>query len=169
MLRRNIAGCSRSTKELVYYSLVRPRLEYALAVWDPHTDGLIPSLEVVQRRAPRFVKSNYSQNSSVTAMMEELKWEPLENRRKRNRLTTLYKAVNGLIAIPTDELKHPQRSTRRCPNPSCHFIELCSNSDALWYSFFHRIIREWNDLPDHIIKSSSIDIFKKAISCPSFI
>ena len=169
MLRRNIAGCSKSTKELAYNSLVRPCLEYTSAVWDPHTDGVISSLEAVKRMAARFVKSNYSRYSSVTAMMEELKWEPLENRRKRNSLTMLYKAVNGLIAIQTDELKLPQRSTRRYPDPSCHFIELRSNSDTLRYSFFSCIIRDWNDLPDYIIKSSSIVIFKTAISCPSFI
>ena len=73
ILRRNIAGCSRSTKELAYNSLVRPRLEYVSAVWDPHTDGLISSLEAVQRRTARLVKFNYSRYSSVTAMMEELK------------------------------------------------------------------------------------------------
>ena len=92
-----------------------------------------------------------------------------QSRRMRNRLTMLYNAVKGLVAIPTDELKHPQRSTRRCPDPFCHFIELRANSDTLRYSFVHRTIRDWNDLPDHIIKSSLIDVFRKAISCPSFI
>ena len=60
MLRRNIAACSRSTEELAYNSLVRPRLEYASTVWDPHEDGLIFFMEAVQIWAAGFVKSNYS-------------------------------------------------------------------------------------------------------------
>ena len=166
MLRRNISGCSRSTKELAYNSLVRPRLEYASSVWDPHTDCLKTSLEAVQRRAARFVRADYSRYSSVAAMLDKLKWEPLEIRRRRSRLILFYKAVNVLMAVPTDELKHPQRPTRRCPHPTCHFTELHSNTDTLRYSFFHRTIRDWNNLPDEIIKSSSIDKFKKAIFDP---
>ena len=55
-----------------------PRLEYASSVWDPHTDCLKTSLEAVQRRAARFVRADYSRYSSVAAMLNKLKWEPLE-------------------------------------------------------------------------------------------
>ena len=66
MLRRNVAACLRSTKALAYNSLVRPRLAYASTVWDPHTDGLISSLEAVQRRVARFVTFSYGERERET-------------------------------------------------------------------------------------------------------
>ena len=36
-LRRNLYSCPRSNKETLYMCLVRPQLEYAFTVWDPHT------------------------------------------------------------------------------------------------------------------------------------
>ena len=42
-------------------SRVRPTLENALTVWDPHTQACIQQLETVRRRAARFVKGDYQQ------------------------------------------------------------------------------------------------------------
>ena len=43
-------------------------LEYASSVWDPHLRKDIHHLEMVQRRAARFIKRDYSYESSVTQM-----------------------------------------------------------------------------------------------------
>ncbi|KAL8615930.1 hypothetical protein ACOMHN_034606 [Nucella lapillus] len=50
-LRRNLKIPSRSVKEQAYKAFVRPILEYASSVWDPHTQKNIDKLEAVQRRA----------------------------------------------------------------------------------------------------------------------
>ena len=36
-LRRNLAFAPRSTKEVVYKTLVRPKLEYAAPIWSPYS------------------------------------------------------------------------------------------------------------------------------------
>jgi hypothetical protein len=36
---RNLKGSSKNTKERAYITLVRPILEYASIVWDPHEVG----------------------------------------------------------------------------------------------------------------------------------
>jgi hypothetical protein len=48
----------------------------------------IGNLEKVQKRAARFVFNNYTDRTPgcVTKMVESLKWEKLEERRKSNRL-----------------------------------------------------------------------------------
>ena len=61
----------------------------------------IDRIENVQRRAARFIYSDYKRTSSVTAMMNELGWKPLNERRKEQRLVLLFKIVNDLVAIPT--------------------------------------------------------------------
>ena len=35
-LRRNLSSCHQDVKEMAYKGLVRPVLEYACPVWDPH-------------------------------------------------------------------------------------------------------------------------------------
>ena len=45
--------CSQDSKEQAYKTFVRPTLEYASTVWDPHTARNINAVEMVQRRAAR--------------------------------------------------------------------------------------------------------------------
>ena len=40
-------------------SLVRAQLEYAILVWDTHHQGEIHDIEMVRRRAARFVRRDY--------------------------------------------------------------------------------------------------------------
>ena len=65
LLRRNLKSAPPKTKELGYKALVRPVLEYASCVWDPHTAKEKEKIEKVQRRAARFVTNNYSRKASV--------------------------------------------------------------------------------------------------------
>ena len=81
-------------KEAAYKSMVRPILEYGSTVCDPHCNGLNDELENVQKRAARFVTRNYSyETGSMTGILEDLKWETLQKRRKDNRLILLYKGL----------------------------------------------------------------------------
>ena len=57
----------------MYIALVRPHLEYACAVWDTHVTSDIQKIEMVQRRAARFVVRNYSRvDGTVTNILIEL-------------------------------------------------------------------------------------------------
>ena len=80
-VKRNFYRCSIEAKTLAYVSLVRPHREYASAAWDPFTARDIKELEMVQRRAARFVKRNYRSTTSVTTLIGELGWNTLEHRR----------------------------------------------------------------------------------------
>ena len=71
-IKWNLKDCPQNLKEIAYFSLVRPFLDYASAVWDPHQKFNHVKLEMVQRRAARSVKSRYRRTESVTAMLDEL-------------------------------------------------------------------------------------------------
>ena len=108
---------------MAYKAIVRPQLEYASCVWDPHQPTYIDSIEKVRRRAARWVCSDYSPLSSVTSMLDVLGWRTLEQRRSDARLAMLFKIVNGQIAIPSDQLVRPSRLTRHSHSYSFRQIQ----------------------------------------------
>ena len=89
-LRRNVKRCPRDVKALAYYALVRSRLEYCCAIWDPHQVGEI--------NAARFVCSEYrcGPGISVTALLQQLQWPSFADRRLIARLTFFF-------TMPTQE------------------------------------------------------------------
>ena len=82
--------------------MVRPVLEYASTVWDPHTLTNINKIEAVQRRAARFCLNDFSTFSSVTNMLRTLNLPPLQQQRERAKLIMMYKIVTDLVDIPRD-------------------------------------------------------------------
>jgi hypothetical protein len=85
-IKRNLKVHSPAIKEHAFKALVRPKLEYCNTIWDPHTQQQKLQIEKIQRRAARYVSNRYHNTSSVTDMMSDLNWAPLEVRRIRYRL-----------------------------------------------------------------------------------
>ena len=94
-LRRNTSKCPRPVKAYCYQTYVRPTLEYTSTVWDLITKQNINKLEMLQRRAARYVPSDWRCNSSPAEMIQQLKWQSLENRRKTARLIMMHKIQHG--------------------------------------------------------------------------
>ena len=157
-LRQNLFSCPQDVKEAAYKSMVRPILEYGSTVWDPHCNGLNDELENVQKRAARFVTRNYSyETGSMTGILEELKCETLQKRRKDNRLILLYKGLKGKARIPTDDFIQKKKKNRRCRNQHSLVFQIpTASKDAYVKSFFPQTIRDWNVLPDSLISSAEL-------------
>ena len=114
-IKRNIHGCTQKVKQHTFTTMVRPTLEYASTCWDPHSKDLIEDIEQVQKRAARFVYNNYrsKEPGCVTNMLDTLNWEPLSQRRAKNRVTMLYKIINDQVTIdPNTYLNKSDTRTR---------------------------------------------------------
>ena len=105
-----------SLKQSAFTSLVRSTLEYSDKVWVPYHQKDIDKLEAVQRRAARFISNDYGRKSSVTTMMEKLQPTPLYDRRREHRIIMMYRTINGLVAIPLEQLAE-RNSTRNHTEP----------------------------------------------------
>jgi hypothetical protein len=159
-VQRNLPYCPRSIKATCYTTLVRPLVEYACTIWDPHTAQNIRKLEAVQRRSARFVMNNYTQSSSVTSMLDTLQWSSLEERRGRCKAIMMNRIVNGLVAIPPSDL-HPTSSAAR--GHTNRFMVPYAMTLIYKQSFFPDGIRIWNSLPQRAIDSTSLDMFRQEV------
>ena len=103
--------------------MVCPILEYASTVWSPYTNSNIYKLEMVQRRAARFITNNYPPWASVTEILDHLNLPTLEQRRNNLKLVMMYKMVhrqvhidNGNYLIPHSKNKLVNVTTNVCHN-----------------------------------------------------
>ena len=105
-------------------------------------------LERVQHRAARFVTGDSDWTSSVSAMLKDLGWDSLEDRRREIRLAQFYKAVHHLTAIPTDNILVP--ADERTRNSHAYkYRHIAAKTATYRNSFFPRTVPEWNKLPAH--------------------
>ena len=82
-------------------------------IWSPHLQNNIYQIEMVQRKAARFVFNDDSRHSSVTDMLNRLNWQSLEKRRDDLTLLMFYKIINQHIDVPYNHiLQKPFNFTR---------------------------------------------------------
>ena len=161
-VRRNIKTKMSKVRKTAYNTLVRPQLEYASAVWDPHTKVRTSQLEQVQRRAARWTASNYDWQASATQIVQDLEWCTLEQRRADACLCLFYKVIHGLVAVPLpDYIQYSNRISRYCH--SMTFRQVSISRDYYKYSFFPLAIVQWNALLQPIACLQSLEALKTAV------
>ena len=125
VVRWNIKTRMLKVLETAYNTLVRP-LEYASAVWHPHTKVRTSQIEQVQRRAARWTVSNCDWQASATNIVQDLGWRTLEQRRAD---------VHWLVTVPLpDYIQYSNRISRYCH--SMTFRQVSTSHDYYKYSFF---------------------------------
>ncbi|XP_071479335.1 uncharacterized protein B0403.1-like [Diadema antillarum] len=165
-LRRNLRIHSTQLKTTAYQALVRPLVEHGCSVWDPYTAGCIQQLEMIQRRAARYVLNRYHNTSSVSEMLEQLGWPSLQKRREASRgaLTMLYKMHNSLVDINMDHHPiHPITRQTRTVHPYGYLVPI-SRTEQHKQSFFPRTVRQWNSLPQEVILAPSVEVFRHRLT-----
>ena len=160
-VKRNIKTTSVSTKEYAYKTLVRPTVEYASSVWSPHQETLKYTIERVQRRAARYTTRQYKNTDSVTAMIQQLKWDTLEQRRLKARVTMGYRVVHKLVKISDAQLIPSTVCTR---GHNQKFKQLPARTNYYKHTFFPSVVPLWNTLPDHVVSACTLDAFKARLA-----
>ena len=143
--------------------MVRPVLEYASSVWDPHCKKDIDKIEKIQRRAARFVLHRYKKTDSVSSMLKELNWETLEHRRKKARLTMLYKIHNGQVHVKFNKMIRLKERTGRRGHTEM-YERVTNRTKYRDNTFLPRTIREWNSLPQSTVQAPSTGSFSSRVA-----
>ena len=163
---------------------VRPLLEYASPVWNPHLIKDIKRLESVQRQftkqLPSMANRTYMERLAATGL------ESLELRRLRYDLICAYKILSnkflpphtiapefpGLMDVNVDDLFSFNLSTHTRGHPYKLYKARCTKSTRQNF-FANRVINVWNSLRDTVcfnslagFKRSLCDInFSECLKC----
>ena len=165
-IARNVHSCPKKVKDACYTTLVRPLMEYATTAWAPHSAQNCYKPEQVQRRAARFACHRYERTASVTAMLNDLKWETLETRCNNQRLTMFYHMQHNMLSItPANYLAPVQSSRSRSGHDQMYQVPYAQTDvyKYSFYSFFPATVCMWNALPAPMIQSGTLS-FKADIS-----
>ena len=151
----------RNSLEIIYFSFIRPILEYADVVWDNCNQNDKDRLEKIQHEGARIV-SGATKLISICDLYNEVRWESLENRRTKHKLIMLYKMKNNLTPaylsnkVPTMVGQNSQYSLRNSDD-----LQTIHSRTTLYYnSFLPSSIREWNTLSPEIQNAESVRSFK---------
>ena len=86
----------RRCLEVIYFSYLRPVLEYAVIVWDNCTEYEKNELQKIQNEAGRIV-CGATKLVSISDLHNELCWSTLSERRLNHKLCLFYKMNNSMV------------------------------------------------------------------------
>ena len=113
MLYRVLRSADTRTRQLAYYTLIRPILEYGCPVWDPYLKKEIKQLETIQNRAVRFIFRIRGQ-TSFTKIKANANIPLLKDRRKNLRINLYCKSLSsGVIADTHNSPPEKHHNTRQ--------------------------------------------------------
>jgi hypothetical protein len=167
-IKRTFRYWTKGSFRTIFTAFVRPHLEYAIQAWSPQFKKDIITLEKIQRRATKLVRS--VRHLSYSERLRKLNMISLEERRTRGDLIQFFKFYSGFNSIswikepskanflmqtgPSAGLKRSHFEMKRPPITNC-----CQRE----HFFINRTIPIWNSLPPQIIEADSINQFKNRL------
>ena len=165
MLRKVKFKLKRMHLQSIYFSFIRPIMEYADIVWDNIPDYLTQSLENLNIEAARIVTGG-TKLSSRQLLYEETGWETLKSRRSKHKLIKFHEMVHKhapeylCSLIPPTLSETHQYNTRRTHN----IATINCRTSFYQNSFLPSTINLWNNIPVEIRNNSSRNNFKRYLN-----
>ena len=160
----HFSKCS-SQRRVLYLALVRSIFEHCSPIWSPQTKGALDMLDVIQRRAVKWIHKEpfVSYTDKVfLAKQKSLDLLPISVKFTYTDIVIFHKIVYEAINIgmPNYILKHTASEVTRVTRQNA---SIADNTDTLKYkcsvtpkvdsfknSFFVRTYIKWNQVPLHI-------------------
>ena len=161
MIRRSFEHLDQETFLYLYKGLIRPKLEYAQAVWNPYLQGSIYAIEAVQRRATKLIP--VFSNLEYSERLSKLNLTTLSCRRARGDMLETFKYLNGQYnTAPILNLDARTHGT----TTRGHQLKLekgRSRLDVRKHFFTQRVVNLWNTLPENLVSAPTVNAFKNQI------
>ena len=155
----------RLTLQIMYFSFIRPVLEYGDIIFDNCPSYYSEKLEKINTEAARIV-TGATKLVSINTLYNECGWDTLEKRREKHKLIQFYKMKNCLTPEYLIDLLPPLHRDQHTYNTrnSQNLVSIQCRTTYHFNSFIPSTIRIWNNLPTNIKESNSIHSFKQALS-----
>ena len=164
ILRRFRLVLDRFTLDKVYFSFIRPILEYGDVIWDSNIQNLADKIEHVQIEAMRIVTGG-TKLTSINKLYDETGWEKLADQRTNHKLVLFHKMVYREVPAYLSNLLLDTLS-----NLNHHFtcrsqsISAIRTRTSLYTGYYlPSSIKLWNELPLEFRNITSPDIFKNRL------
>ena len=160
-LKRVRPFVSLHTAIKVYKGLIKAHFDYCSAVWDGLSQQLSDKLQKQQNRAVRLItKSSY--DTSFRYLLNSLGWDNLSTRRAKQKANLMYKCTNNLAPAYLSNLFAPRTSTYDLRDAKGKLLLPKPRTDYLKRSFSYSGALLWNNLPEEVRTSTSLDLFKRS-------
>ena len=162
-IKRSVGIANTKVFSMLYKSLVRPILEYAVPVWCPYLVKDIHALECVQRRASRLALNQRKGEMSYEDRCQLLNWPTLCERRTYLSLVECYKIVFSCYHLKFEDVfEFTTTKSTRAKHPYKLYVKP-ARLNCYKNSFFIRIVKHWNSLPRDIVEAQSLQLFKSKL------
>ena len=105
--------------------------------------------------------NDYHPTSSVTDMINKLKWNSLNHRRDTIRLQMMYKIIHRIVDLNLpDYITFNRRITRR---NDYKLTMPFTRIDSYKFSFFPATVTLWNQLPNEAASATLINVFTNLV------
>jgi hypothetical protein len=155
---------TRKALNQIYFSYIRPILEYSCILWDGCTNQCVEKLEKLQNEAARVV-TGLTKSVSLNNLYMECGWDHLADRRKFQKLCFMYKCYHEMVPSYISDIIPPIRGdTNRYP---------LRNNDNINLPFFRTLISQqscipssiqaWNNLDNNVRNSPTLTSFRSSV------
>ena len=156
----------------LYKTFVRPRLEHAVAAWNPWLESDIKSLEKIQERLIRMLSD--VRGETYKDKLKDAGLTTLRERRERGDAIQTFKVLKGFSKVSTENWfqivsddARPTRSTTVVDGGEVRKKDSVLVVDRARLEvrrnfFCIRAAKAWNELPENVKNSTSINGFKTA-------
>ena len=151
---------TQATKYVVHALVISRLLDYCNSVLHGLPKFAIHELQLVLNAAARLVV-RCSRHTSITPILKELHWLPMEQRIQFKTLCMVFKALHKQAPDYITEMLIPYRPSRRLRSSDQHLLTVPrTNLKYGTRAFSVAAPSLWNQLPAHIRATESYERFK---------
>ena len=154
LIKRNVMCKSVEVISLLYKSYVLPHLEYCVQAWAPFLKKDLEKLEKVQRRATKIIPG--IRHLSYEERLRKMKLHKIETRILQADMLLTYRIIRSQDEQTINKF-FDLDGDKRCRGHKYKIVKKHCNLDIRKNFFSFRVINFWNELPEKVVESCSLE------------